>query len=730
MDLIYLFNALLRRKWLIIFCSVFAVVVAFLFTLRQEKQYKSSAQMATGFTTTDQVKLKDENFDAFEIDVKFNNVMEAMTSNRVLSMVSYNAMIHDLETPAKAYHHPDPRDKNYNSYRNTDRGKALQVLKKKYADEQLLSSYDPEDRKILELVKAFHYDLETLRKQLTVSRVVRTDFIDIQYLSDNPELSASIVNQLFTEFMRSNEASRAQQTVESIATLEKLVKQKRDALDQKLNDLRSQGTVDVSVESSSAMEQISNFENRLADEKSTLTSASLALQQITDQLAEMERTNAKTAIASNANAADLANLKKQVDAAKSDDDARSGTDPELHKKYLALKADYNTKRAASLSSSASGTGTVTKAELLQKKSDLEVQVKSATQNVTSYEQRLKQLNSGVGAIAARGATNIALKKELDLAQQEYENVKSRYDAATNSQVVPLDNFRQILYGQPAVDPEPSKRLIILGLSGISMFVFCCILIILLEYLDVSIKTPSQFNKTINLQLLGIVNRISLKQTAINSIFNSELPQKEKDTLVLFREHVRMLRYELESRPQHIYLFTSARTGEGKTTVITSLANSLSMSKHKVLLIDTNFTNNGLTRQYDAKPELEKYSAENFSLEHLKQTLIKTTDNAYIDVIGCQGGDYTPSEILPHNNLLQHLPALLNTYDYIFLEGAALNERADSKELMQYVEVVISIVSARSTVKPTDKDSIGFLQSLNGKYAGAILNYVEKSNIDI
>ncbi|HEY0273110.1 MAG TPA: Wzz/FepE/Etk N-terminal domain-containing protein [Chitinophaga sp.] len=730
MDLIYLFNALLRRKWLIILCTLFAVVVAFFFTLRQEKQYKSAAQMATGFTTTDQVKLKDENFDAFEIDVKFNNVVEAMTSNRVLSMVSYFAMIHDLENPAKAFHHPNPNDKNYAAYQRADKSKALEVLKKKYADEQLLSSYDPEDRKILELIKLFQYDLETLRKKLTVSRVARTDFIDIQYLSDNPELSAAIVNQLFSEFMRSNETSRAQQTVESIATLEKLVKQKRDALDDKLNNLRAQGTVDVSVESSSAMEQISNFENRLADEKSTLTSATLALQQITDQLAEMDRTNAKTALTSNANAADLANLKKQVDAAKADDDAKNGSDPDLHKKYMSLKADYNAKRAASLSSSSAGTGTVTKAELLQKKSDLQVQVQSATQNIASYEQRLKQLNSGVNAIAARGATNIALKKELDLAQQEYENVKSRYDAAMNSQVVPLDNFRQILFGQPAVEPEPSKRLIILGLAGISMFVFCCVLIILLEYLDVAIKTPTQFLKTVNLKLLGIINRISLKKTPLTSIFTTELPRKEKETLVLFREHLRMLRYELESRPEHIYLFTSARVGEGKTTVMNSLAHSLAMSKHKVLLVDTNFTNNSLTRQYEAKTGLETYDSEKYDLENIRENLIRETDNEYIQVIGCQGGDYTPSEILPQHNILRQLPSLLAVYDYIFLEGPALNERADSKELMQYVETIISVVSAKSSVKPTDKDSIGFLHNLNGKYAGAILNYVEKSNIDI
>ncbi len=59
MDLIYLFKSLLRRKWLIIISTFLAVLAAFLLTLNQEKLYKSVAQLATGFTMSDQVKLKD-----------------------------------------------------------------------------------------------------------------------------------------------------------------------------------------------------------------------------------------------------------------------------------------------------------------------------------------------------------------------------------------------------------------------------------------------------------------------------------------------------------------------------------------------------------------------------------------------------------------------------------------------------------------------------------------------
>src|SRR6202012_3608728 len=74
---------------------------------------------------------------------------------------------------------------------------------------------------------------------------------------------------------------------------------------------------------------------------------------------------------------------------------------------------------------------------------------------------------------------------------------------------------------------------------------------------------------------------------------------------VFRESIRKLRYEVERSGKRIFLFASTKKGEGKTTLIQMLAFSLSLNKKKVLIIDTNFSNNDLTVQLDAEPILEK-----------------------------------------------------------------------------------------------------------------------------
>ncbi len=728
MDLIYLFNSLMRRKWLILISSVLAIVIAFLLTMDQKKLYRSSAQMATGFTTSDQVKLKDENFNIYEIDVKFNNVIEALKSTKVLSMVTYNLMLHDLENPKDAFRQLDEEAMKKQAYRNADKAKAIAILRKKYADEKLLSSYDPEERKIQELMKVYQYDLETTKTWLSVGRIQRTDFIDVQFWSTNPELSSYMVNQVCSEFLRNNESSRSQQNVQSIETLEKLVSQKRADLDEKLNNLRTLGGVDAAVESSSKMEQISTFESRMTEEQNTLNSATLSLQQVSKQLADMERSNAQSASAASAASAEISKLRSQMNDANQEYINKGSNDTELYNKYQKLKTAYRNK-LSSLANTADSPGSITKGDLQQKKNELELQISSSQQNIETYRQKIRSLNSSVGAAASRSATNLALQKEVSLSQQEYENVKSRYDAVMNNTVVPLDNFRQILYGQPAVEPEASKRLMILALAGVSMFVFCCIAIIFLEYIDVSIKTPSQFLKNIELKLLGIVNKVNMKQEPLNSIFDAE--SKKTPQGLLFREHLRKLRFEIENNSHKIYLFTSARAGEGKSTIIKALAYSLSMSQKKVLIVASNFINYNLTREFEDNQDLEAFSnaTEDYQYKHVK-SIITPTGIEYVDIIGCKGGDYTPAEILGDNNLLGHLSNLTSAYDYILLEGAALNERSDSKELLAFADTMITVVSAKSTIKQTDKESISFLQSMNGKFTGAILNYVEKGNVDM
>jgi succinoglycan biosynthesis transport protein ExoP len=378
-----------------------------------------------------------------------------------------------------------------------------------------------------------------------------------------------------------------------------------------------------------------------------------------------------------------------------------------------------------------------RSDLLDQKAELEMDIQAARTNIRTLEGRIGQLNGSVNASASRSAAGEALMAERELANKEYMQAKEKYSNATDFTVSSsVNNFRVTVKGQPAIEPEPSKRKMIVALAGAAALVTSMLVIILLAYLDSSIKTPVIFSKTVGLKMISMINFTDLKHRSLADIVaNKDHGENaaEKTRNNIFRESLRKLRYEIERSGKKVFLFTSTKKGQGKTTLIQALSYSMSMSKKRILIIDTNFCNNDLTVQLDAQPILEKivpFRSDKEALMEQVKGFSKDLGVGTVYAIGSQGGDYTPSEILPRENILQHLNKLTSDFDYIFLEGPPLNDFSDSKELAQYVDGVIAVFSANHIIKQIDKQSITFFKELNGKFTGSILNMVDLKNVNV
>lgn len=730
MDVIYFVKALLKKKWWIIISTIVAIVLSFVFTMDRAKLYVSNAQISTGFTINDDIKLRDENnVNLFEADVKFNNVVETINSPTVISLLSYQLLIHDL-TSAKPFRFLTEKDRRTPEYLQFNRVAGLQLARHKLDSLQMLTSYQPEERKLLEYMKLCKYDYESLRKRLNIGRLQRTDYIDMSFGSENPELSAFVVNTLYYEFTRYYRSMRSERSVENVGTFEALVNQKKTELDQKIDALRnyksSEGLLNVEAASGNELGLISQLEKALLDEKATYNNLSSSLQSVNEQLAQM---NQGRAVYDNNNA-EIVTLRKQLNQSNDEYQRGGSTDAELADKIKTQRAQL--QRLMSSSSVATGK-TVSKDELIQKKASLEADIKASTLNIASLQNKIGSLRGSVGSYANKEATVSTLQKEVDLAQEEYNKLKEKLNTALDSRLAPPDDFRQTLKGQPAFKPESSKRIIIMGMAGASVFLLTTLGVLFMEFFDNSIKSPSVFERHVDLKLISTINHADLHRYSIPEVLQKQISdddasRKRQNT---FRELLRKLRYEVESSNKSIFLFTSTESQQGKTTLVQALAYSLSLSNKRVLIIDTNFCNNDLTVALQAKPTLETFSMapEEVSIEKVRE-IVTTYSVEGIEVIGCKGGDYTPSEILPRNHLLNYLPQLKGYYDFVLLEGAPLNDYTDSKELVHYVEGVIAIFSSRVSLKQNDKESIQFLQSMNGKLLGAVLNNVNDDFLEL
>ncbi|HEY4966912.1 MAG TPA: Wzz/FepE/Etk N-terminal domain-containing protein, partial [Puia sp.] len=166
MDIIYLFKVLVRRKWTILFCLLSGLLGGILFRIIIPREYISTAQYSTGFSQTQKVSLQlTEIFDVNQIDFRINNVIETFKSPIVLAMVSYDLMLHDLDSQYP-FRNLDFKLKGDSSFTKADLPKARLILRDRLSNLKLLSTYDPQDKMVWDLLNLYGYDEDNILKKL------------------------------------------------------------------------------------------------------------------------------------------------------------------------------------------------------------------------------------------------------------------------------------------------------------------------------------------------------------------------------------------------------------------------------------------------------------------------------------------------------------------------------------------------------------------------------------
>ncbi|MEY2811418.1 MAG: hypothetical protein RI991_413 [Bacteroidota bacterium] len=731
MELTYIIRILFKNKKYIIGAGLLAGVVALIFSFFLKDQFVSRSQISTGYTIRQEIKLSDASFDIGEIDIKFNNAVENITSPKVLNLLSYKLMLHDLDFENKFSSVDSARIAETKGLENINLVDVKTVLINKYDNLSLLNGSIESEKKIITLIEVFGYDIESIREKLEVYRYQRSDYINIVFTSGNPYLSEYVVNELITEFQRYFEVSTRERSMEAKRSLDSIVNQREIDLKNKIalksSYVRDSVSSSVNAAASARINKSNDYESIIADELSKIQSLTYQIEQVDKQIESLGVSEAPvTSVPSNKEYADLRRryndlTNQYIRGGSSDQNLKVEIDQlQVRLKTLASNAPSTVKTDNSARSTQLNA-------LSKEKIELESAIRSSNARVEFYRTKLE--NMGVvlpRSSGRRGSTYKIdqLEKEIELSMMEYTSAKEKMNIVDGLVDSGQSNFKQTIYGQAALEPEPTKRLLIVFISTFAGLLLSSLGFILIAYFDQRIKTPTQFQRMTNLPLIGVINFIDLKASSLKE----HIVQIKKNTTSRtnnFREFLRKMRYEIESSGKRTIMFTSTEPNQGKTTLLQSLAFSLSLSKKRVLLIDTNFCNNDLSVLNDAKPTLEMFSFDKVtSDETALRKLVSPTGVENVDIIGCKGGDYTPNEILPKDHILNHLDYFLTMYDFIFIEGAPLNGFTDAKELSQYVDGIVAIFSANAEIKSADKESIKYFRTIPDKFLGSVLNQLD------
>ncbi len=711
MDFKDFFKLLVKYLKVLIIVPVVTMAVAFFLVKRLANDFVSSGQIATGIIdqTGQLVDPVTSNLQESRVNGEFSNLIELMKLKKMMDMVSYQLIIHDLTSnqpfrPVGKYyiHINDPQE-------SAKKASTIEAFKSKLSRLEGLSINDPNENWLNGLLISMNYDERSLRKTIEISRDENSDFISVKATTENPELSAFMVNTLCQGFIAYQTGNLKQNEKTSIQFLSKLLDEKRAALDTITNKLQNykiaNGILNLEEQAKSIQTQLAASADMLTQVQKEADSYRGALEGVKQNFAPEVRKYAEAKV-TNLNL-EVTNTQDKLRAA-TDRWVRSDNDPKLSATMDSLKKRL-VEQINETSDSYIANPLVGKDDQLKQLRTLQVQYDQARYSKAAVEKQVGQLKAQFNRLVPLNATLNTYNFEIDNASKEYQDVLNKFNAASLQSSI-SSKLTQVVVAMPEV-AQPSKKILLVLLSGVLSFVVCLLVLFIAFYLDDSIKHPLQLAKATNLPVLGNLNRINGPGIDLKKLWDIE----NRDKMQHFKDQLRAVRFEIDQELNHqkVLAVTSMVEGEGKTLFALSLAYSYAMINKKVLLIDGNFKNPEITHTLSPKMYVEDvFKSMSGYYERLAPA---------INALGNRGGDITLLEVSDERQINEKLDDLRGIYDVVIIEAPALDAMNKAKEWLLFVNKFVAVFEAGNVITNNKKQVIRYLQATNEKFAGWIVN---------
>lgn len=706
MDIKSLLKLINKYKWVLILVPIIAVTITYFLVQNLPKQYSSEVQISTGLLDPSKKVISTENTDFFQVSQQFNQIMEKFKMKKIMNILAYNLMIHDLEDPNKSFRKYSEKLDSLNAQ---NRAELIQVFREKLATKSILTLSDNNGKyKLYDLVGSMGYGEETLRKQIEINHADNSDLITIEYISENPELSAYLVNTLAADFISTYSSEISSNQNNSLVLLDSLLKQKEATMNEKNNSLaafkKNKGFLNLDEQSGSVYGQITQYEAQRAEALRVIQSNQGALSVI---LRKLNGGDSYTSGSTQLDNRELLRLKDELKVAndryvensfRASDKAKIDSLNRIIVRKSIQNADENVvdPRAS-------------KQTLIAQKTNLEISIEEQRRSLNIINQQLGILRAKYSSMVPYDADIQNYQREADLAVKEYTTALDQVNQNRAGQSLGLRLQIEQL-GLPG-NPEPSKKIFYLLGAGAGSFIASFGFVLLIFFLDNKIISAQQLANATRSKTLGVLNKIESNERNIRDIWNDK---DGNQNFELYRDMLRSLRFEINNQMDadgsKILGVTSLVAGEGKTFLCYSLAYAFAMTGKKVLLIA------------DELPVVKSDSKALATSQNFQTFLVKKEIHTedLITIMNKSKARESLLEIQSIKSLQAGFDILKDEFDTIIVDVNALQDINIAKEWLLFTEKNISVFEAGNTIKDSEKEFVDYIKKLPG-FLGWVLN---------
>lgn len=717
MEDVYKFLRLLKKQRLtLIIIPALTVIITFFLVRNLPNSYLSQSQIATGIVDqTQQAILTGENTSKgwAEVNQEFSNLIEMMRLKKILDQVSYRLIIHDLSSN-KPFRDVKSELKEIEE---SERKQMLATFKRQYLRSEGLNLWDKKQNQLHSVLSSFDYDSESLKNQLRISRAGDSDFINVEFDSENPQLSAFIVNTLIEEFIKHYTYVVKTNQRRANVFLDSLLAQKRTEMNSRIAALRNykiqNRVLNLEEQSSQLYGQIIEYNNQKQAILKDIAANAGAVEQIEAKFAPGERGYLESTLSKvNQNLAETKEELKSLYDLYVQNEFDSVNKASIDSLQRILNYQINTSSDQYLNSPLA-----TKQTLVEQKIQLEVQLDLSRYSLNTINRELNNLNGQFDLMVPHEAEVQSLEREVQISSTEYLDALNKFNQSNMESGFSI-RLGQVQKAMPGLS-QPSKKMLLVILSGVISFIFCMVVLFILFFLDNSITSAKELANKTNAPVLGSLNKVRGPKIDLNAIWSGS----SSSSLDAFKSQLRSIRFEIDRELiTGVVVITSMKESEGKTLLALSLTHAWKMTDKKVLLIDGNVGNPDISKSLDSNIYIEDYLTGAIGIDQLNPS-------STVSVLANRGQDRSPLEIADKQTITAKFHELRNVFDIIIIETPPISAMNQSKEWMLFAGNVICVFESGQTISDEKKNYIHYLTSLDNKFSGWVLNMYEPLNDD-
>jgi Mrp family chromosome partitioning ATPase len=362
----------------------------------------------------------------------------------------------------------------------------------------------------------------------------------------------------------------------------------------------------------------------------------------------------------------------------------------------------------------------TKENIIQQKLGLQVQYDLAQYSLNSIKKHINEISGRFNELVPHEAVITAMDRDINVVTKEYQDLLAEYNRISMESEFPV-NLRQVQLAMPGA-PNPSKKMLLVILSGIISGAFCVMVIFVIFFFDNRIQDPLALAVLTRSPVLGYLKLIGNSTLDLKGIWKNIHGTAEMQE---FKKQLRSARFEVNrelsrlSNKSQILSITSIGEGEGKTLIGACIAYTYVMISKKVLLIDGNFDNPSITKNSNTKLYFEDFLQSG--------TIEGINFNSGVMVMGNRGGDKSLLEVSDEDTIRERLNQLKSHFDIILVETPALSGLNKAKEWIMFSDKTLGVFEANQSLDVVKKQHIHYLTENNGQFIGWILNKVVSSS---